>query len=152
MIDIARLNQFYEEKLFTFIDCPTEYQAANMMTKAISDSREWLRDLQTTGHFAPDHLGEIIKGSAAAPAERGVSQNSGIANFPHEPNNEVGEDRWPHWIDISNAKREGDGLHDVAYMCGRERVSCLSGGLNPERQEFWLMTQDHAVRSAQASV
>ena len=49
-VDIARLNQFYEEKLFTFVDCPTEYQAANMMTKAICDSREWMRHLQTTGH------------------------------------------------------------------------------------------------------
>ena len=75
-IDIARLNQFYENKLFSFVDCPTEYQAANMMTKAISDSREWHRDMQTTGHFALDEMNNIIEGSPAAPAERGVSQNS----------------------------------------------------------------------------
>ena len=75
-IDIARLNQFYENKLFSFVDCPTEYQAANMMTKAISDSREWRREMQTTGHFALDEMNKIIEGSPAAPAERGVSQNS----------------------------------------------------------------------------
>ena len=113
-VDIARLNQFYEEKLFTFVDCPTEYQAANMMTKAaaICDSREWLRDLQTTGHFAPDHLGEIIKGSAAAPAERGVFQNSvSDKRLLRQVSNEAEDDRWPSWIDVNLSKREGEGLH-----------------------------------------
>ena len=70
-IDIARLNQFYEEKLFTFVDSAPEYQAANMMTKTISDLREWLRDMQTTGHFALEEMGRIIEGSPATPAERG---------------------------------------------------------------------------------
>ena len=132
-VDIARLNQFYEEKLFTFVDCPTEYQAANMMTKAICDSREWMRDLQTTGHFAPHHLGEIIKGSAAAPAERGVFQNSVFnKGLLRQVSNEAEDDRWPSWIDVNLSKREGD---------GNERVSCSSGGLKQERREFWLMTQ-----------
>ena len=111
-VDIARLNQFYEEKLFTFVDCPIEYQATNMMTKAICDSREWMRDLQTTGHFAPDHLGEIIKGSAAAPADRGVSQNSASnGSLPKQLSNEADDDRWPSWIDANLSKREGEGLH-----------------------------------------
>ena len=76
-VDIARLNQFYSNSLFEFIDCPTEFQAANMMTKAISDSREWRRDMCTTGHFTEEVIERHVKGDPAAPASRGVSQNFG---------------------------------------------------------------------------
>ena len=128
-VDIARLNQFYEEKLFTFVDCPTEYQAANMMTKAICDAREWMRELQTTGHFAPDHLGEIIKGSAAAPAERGVSQNSeSNGSLPKQLSNEADDDRWPSWIDTNLSKREGEGLH----VSERESILFVRGAKTGE--------------------
>ena len=76
-VDIARLNHFYSSSLFELIDCPTEFQAANMMTKAISDSREWNRDMCTTGHFTAEVIERHMKGDPAAPASRGVFQNFG---------------------------------------------------------------------------
>ena len=75
-VDIARLNQFYEAAMFKFVNCPTEYQAANMMTKAINEAREWLRGVYTTGHFGEEEFGKATGGILAMPACRGVSQNS----------------------------------------------------------------------------
>ena len=74
-IDIARLNQFYEAVMFTFVNCPTEYQAANMMTKAINEAREWLRDMYTTAHFGEEEFRNATGTILAMPACRGVSQN-----------------------------------------------------------------------------
>ncbi len=76
-VDIARLNQFYSDSLFEFKDCPTEFQAANMMTKAISDGKEWHRDMCNTGHFEQEIMDKYLTGYVAAPASRGVSQNFG---------------------------------------------------------------------------
>ena len=121
-VDIARLNQFYEEKLFTFVDCPTEYR---------------MRDLQTTGHFARDHLGEIIKGSAAAPAKGGYPRIlclaalflDGLVMKPKTIGGPVG------------LTSTSVGERVKVSTSGNDRASYSSGGLKQERREFWLMTQ-----------
>ena len=73
-VDIAGFSQFYDEKLFTFVDCPTEYQAANMMPKANSDSREWLRDMQTTGTSPRAHRRDYPRHCCSARGKGGIPE------------------------------------------------------------------------------
>jgi hypothetical protein len=40
-IDIAWLNERYVEKTFRFVECPSEYQAGDLMTKHFTDARVW---------------------------------------------------------------------------------------------------------------
>ena len=54
-IDVAWLNERYSEKTFVFVECPTEYQAGDIMTKHFTDSKVWDRNLSLIGHFR-DHV------------------------------------------------------------------------------------------------
>jgi len=40
-IDIAWLNERYVEKTFRFVECPSEYQAGDLMTKHFADAKVW---------------------------------------------------------------------------------------------------------------
>jgi hypothetical protein len=82
-IDVAWLNERFADKSFNFIECPSEYQAGDLMTKYFNDQKVWYRNLCLVGHLE-DHVfakafNKQHKPSAAAPAEitnRPVVSNS----------------------------------------------------------------------------
>ena len=53
-IDIAWLNERYADKTFRFVECPSEYQAGDLMTKHFTDAKVWERNLCLVGHFHDD--------------------------------------------------------------------------------------------------
>ena len=50
-IDAAWLNERYSEKAFRFIECPSEFQAGDIMTKHFTDVKVWERNLNLICHF-----------------------------------------------------------------------------------------------------
>ena len=56
-IDISWLNDLYRKGLYSFVDCPTVFQAADIMTKANVDKIVWDRNLKLIGIFAEKDLG-----------------------------------------------------------------------------------------------
>ena len=50
-IDVAWINERYVEKSFFFIECPSEYQAGDLMTKHFTDAKVWSRNLHLVGHL-----------------------------------------------------------------------------------------------------
>ena len=50
-IDIAWLNERFAEKTFLFIECPSEFQAGDLMTKCFTDAKVWERNLHLVGHL-----------------------------------------------------------------------------------------------------
>ena len=71
-IDIAWLNERYAEKSFAFVECPSEFQAGDLMTKHFTDARVWLRNLHLVGHFKDDvfHRAFVkVSNTAAATSE-----------------------------------------------------------------------------------
>jgi hypothetical protein len=50
-IDISWLNERYSDGDFEFIDCPSEYQAADIFTKFFTDGKVWTRNLRLIGIF-----------------------------------------------------------------------------------------------------
>ena len=67
-IDVAWLNERFVEKCFMFVECPTEYQAGDLMTKHFTDVKVWERNLSLVGHFG-DHVFEaaFAKKACSAP-------------------------------------------------------------------------------------
>ena len=67
-IDVAWLNERFVEKCFMFVECPTEYQAGDLMTKHFTDVKVWERNLALVGHF-DDHVFEaaFAKKACSAP-------------------------------------------------------------------------------------
>ena len=55
-IDISSINDVYSKGEFMFVNCPTEYQAADIFTKYIIDKIVWNRNLMLIGHFRPGYL------------------------------------------------------------------------------------------------
>ena len=68
MIDVAWSNERFVEKCFMFVECPTEYQAGDLMTKHFTDVKVWERNLALVGHF-DDHVFEaaFAKKACSAP-------------------------------------------------------------------------------------
>ena len=58
-IDISWLNDLYRKGLYTFVDCPTIFQAADIMTKANVDKVVWDRNLKLIGIFSEQTLGFV---------------------------------------------------------------------------------------------
>lgn len=50
-IDIAWLNERYAEKSFAFVECPSDFQAGDLMTKHFTDAKVWSRNLHLVGLF-----------------------------------------------------------------------------------------------------
>jgi hypothetical protein len=50
-IDVAWINERYVEKSFIFIECPSEYQAGDLMTKHFTDAKVWSRNVHLVGHL-----------------------------------------------------------------------------------------------------
>jgi hypothetical protein len=68
-IDVAWINERYVEKSFIFIECPSEYQAGDLMTKHFTDAKVWSRNLHLVGHLEDSVFSKAFdkaKPSAAA--------------------------------------------------------------------------------------
>ncbi len=65
-IDIAWLNERYLEQTFRFVECPSEYQAGDILTKHFTDVKVWERNLSLIGHFREDVFKEAFKSSKVA--------------------------------------------------------------------------------------
>ena len=50
-IDVAWLNERFSGGDFGFVTCPSEFQAADIMTKSFTDVVVWKRNLMLIGHF-----------------------------------------------------------------------------------------------------
>ena len=50
-IAVAWLSEQYLEKCLMFVVCPSEFQAGDLITKQLTDSRVWERYLCLVGHF-----------------------------------------------------------------------------------------------------
>ena len=50
-IDIACFNERYVETCYMFIECPSEHQAGDLMTKHFTDLKVWNRNLALVGHI-----------------------------------------------------------------------------------------------------
>ena len=48
-VDIAWLNERYNDKIFRFVACPSDYQGADILTKACVDKIVWSKNLHTLG-------------------------------------------------------------------------------------------------------
>lgn len=55
-IDITWLNERFAERSFQFINCPTEFQAADILTKRCTDAKLWRRELMLMGIFEKGQL------------------------------------------------------------------------------------------------
>ena len=55
-IDVSSINDIYSKGLFFFVNCPTEFQAADIFTKHCIDKATWQRNLMLIGHFTPGYL------------------------------------------------------------------------------------------------
>ena len=65
-IDIAWRNERYVEKTFSFIECPSEYQAGDIFTKHFTDSKVWERNLALIGHFKDSVFGKAFHKAGCA--------------------------------------------------------------------------------------
>ena len=66
-IDISALNERYHGGDFTFVTCPSQFEAGDILTKACTDAKVWGRNLMSIGHFRKGTL--ISSGMlSAAPA------------------------------------------------------------------------------------
>ena len=66
-IDISALNERYHGGDFTFVACPSQFEAGDILTKACTDAKVWGRNLMSIGHFRKGTL--ISSGMlSAAPA------------------------------------------------------------------------------------
>ena len=50
-VDIAWLNERYNDKIFRFVACPSDYQGADILTKACVDKIVWSKNLHMLGMF-----------------------------------------------------------------------------------------------------
>jgi hypothetical protein len=75
-IDVAWLNERFAEKTFAFVECPTECQAGDLMTKHFTDARVWKRNLHLVGHLE-DHVfaSAFIKAKPVAAAEASLTED-----------------------------------------------------------------------------
>ena len=55
-VDIAWLNERYNDKIFRFVACPSDYQGADILTKACVDKTVWNKNLHTLGMFKQGFL------------------------------------------------------------------------------------------------
>ena len=55
-IDVGGLNERYSNGDFSFVECPSEYQAADILTKHCVDAKVWKRNLMLIGHFMKGQL------------------------------------------------------------------------------------------------
>ena len=55
-VDIAWLNERYNDKIFRFVACPSDYQGADILTKACVDKIVWSKNLHTLGVFKQGFL------------------------------------------------------------------------------------------------
>lgn len=65
-IDIAWLNERFAEKTFLFIECPSEFQAGDLMTKYFTDAKVWERNLHLVGHLDDNVFIHAFKKDAGA--------------------------------------------------------------------------------------
>ena len=67
-IDISWLNERFRDGSFSFIECPSLYQAGDIFTKHCVDSKYWKRNLMLIGHFCK---GQLMRAGAlsVAPAD-----------------------------------------------------------------------------------
>ena len=99
-IDVAWINERYVEKSFVFIECPSEYQAGDLMTKHFTDAKVWSRNLHLVGHLEDSVFYKAFvktKPSAAAEpitcdnelreatADNGLMPAAAAANNTHIP-------------------------------------------------------------------
>jgi len=69
-IDIAWLNERYSEKAFRFIECPSEFQAGDIMTKHFTDVKVWERNLNLICHFEDEVFAKAFTRTAGCAIEQ----------------------------------------------------------------------------------
>ena len=99
-IDVAWINERYVDKTFFFIECPSEYQAGDLMTKHFTDAKVWSRNLHLVGHLEDvvfaKAFGKVKPSAAAEPidipdllrtatAENGSMPAAAATNNTHVP-------------------------------------------------------------------
>ena len=79
-IDISALNERYHGGDFTFVTCPSQFEAGDILTKACTDAKVWGRNLMSVGHFRKGTLisSGMLSAAPALPLCPSISPTRGV--------------------------------------------------------------------------
>jgi hypothetical protein len=127
-IDISWLNERYSDGDFEFIDCPSEYQAADIFTKFFTDGKVWTRNLRLIGIFGKKVL--ISQGAKdACPAAAIITAVCRAALFIKR----IRERMIPVRMTCDSAGHQGRNCNQVVFdFCSKEgnRISIQANANN----------------------